>query len=137
MCHKLPTGQPALPRLRNRQRVRQVVGHSRSFSIMAMGAEAVQKGVAILADDLTGALDAAAPFALPTVPVDVFWDAGEPPPSGGFAFDSETRELPSARAEAAIGTLAPYLTRRGLALKKIDSLLRGNTIIEVAACWRT
>src|SRR5947199_4668329 len=104
---------------------------------MTIGAEAVQRGVAILADDLTGALDAAAPFALPGQPIDVIWATARPPLSGGFAFDSETRELPARRAEAAVESFLPHLASRGLSLKKIDSLLRGNTIIEVAACWKS
>lgn len=104
---------------------------------MNSGAEVVPSGVAILADDLTGALDAAAPFALPAEPVDVIWGSGKPPATGGFAFDSETRELPARRAEATVESLLPHLAARGLALKKVDSLLRGNTITEVAACWKS
>ena len=92
--------------------------------------------VAILADDLTGALDAAAPFASPGRPVAVLWGDRVPPPEGGFALDSETREIPARRAEAVVARLLPYLAGRSIALKKMDSLLRGNTVRELAACWK-
>jgi uncharacterized protein YgbK (DUF1537 family) len=92
--------------------------------------------VAILADDLTGALDAAAPFARPGHPVAVVW--GErAPPAAPFALDSESRELPPRRAETLVARLIPHLAGRPLALKKVDSLLRGNSLAEVAACWKS
>jgi len=92
--------------------------------------------VAILADDLTGALDAAAPFARETEPVAVTWGERAPPAASRFALDSETRELPPARAEAVVDRLVPYLAGKCVALKKVDSLMRGNTVGELAACWR-
>jgi uncharacterized protein YgbK (DUF1537 family) len=93
--------------------------------------------VAILADDLTGALDTAAPFARPEGPVAVVWSESASPARGSFALDSETRELPAHRAEAVVDRLLPHLASRPVALKKVDSLLRGNTLGEVAACWRS
>ena len=92
--------------------------------------------VAILADDLTGALDAAAPFASEARPVVVVWGERAPPAAAGFALDSETRELPLRRAEAIVDRLLPYLADGRIALKKVDSLLRGNTLGELAACWK-
>jgi uncharacterized protein YgbK (DUF1537 family) len=93
--------------------------------------------VAILADDLTGALDAAAPFAARRQPVAVVWGERLPPSAGAFAIDSETREVPPCRAEAVVGRMLPHLAGRTIALKKIDSLLRGNTFVEIAASWRS
>lgn len=92
--------------------------------------------VAILADDLTGALDAAAPFARESEPVAVTWGDRAPPSAPRFALDSETRELPPARAEAVVDRLVPYLAGKCVALKKVDSLMRGNTVGELVACWR-
>ena len=52
--------------------------------------------IGILADDLTGALDAAAPFASPALPVMVVWGAAEA--AGNFAIDSESRQVSPAEA---------------------------------------
>lgn len=92
--------------------------------------------VAILADDLTGALDAAAPFARAARPVAVLWGEQAPPQAGGFAIDSETREISAPRAQAVVDRLMPHLAKRPVAMKKVDSLLRGNTVSELAACWK-
>jgi D-threonate/D-erythronate kinase len=86
--------------------------------------------VRIVADDLTGALDAAAPLVGLAGPLPVLWDAAAAAQaSGSFALDSESRERP-APAE-------PWLAALGgadLAYKKIDSLLRGRTVDEITAC---
>lgn len=87
--------------------------------------------VRILADDLTGALDAAAPFAAAFGALPVLWPPAEPPAAGSFAYDSESREsgiVPEG--------LVPALTA-GLAFKKIDSLFRGATTDELVTCWRS
>ena len=85
--------------------------------------------VRIVADDLTGALDTAAPLVALAGPLPVFWDQGlSRGTAGSFALDTELREsdLPaSAWLDAFAGA--------DLAVKKIDSLLRGNTAREVAA----
>ena len=57
------------------------------------------------------------------------------------ALDSGTRELDAAEATTIVHHLAPHLAGGGIAFKKIDSLLRGPTIAELAACmggdgWR-
>lgn len=88
--------------------------------------------IGILADDLTGALDAAAPFASPALPVTVVWGAAEA--SGNFAIDSESRQLPPAEAVGRVMASLPRLAGRDIAFKKIDSLMRGNTVPEVVAC---
>ena len=86
--------------------------------------------VRIVADDLTGALDAAAPLVGVAGPLPVLWDEGAAAQaSGSLALDSESRDLevPAARWLAA-------LRGADLAYKKIDSLLRGRTVDEIAAC---
>ena len=87
--------------------------------------------VRILADDLTGALDAAAPFAAARGPLPVLWPPASAPDDGSFAYDSETRNggpLPEGVLEALPG---------GLAFKKVDSLFRGATAAELVACARS
>jgi len=88
--------------------------------------------IGILADDLTGALDAAAPFATPALPVTVVWGAAEA--AGSFAIDSESRQLPPAEAVRRVAASLPRLAGCDIAFKKIDSLMRGNTVPEVVAC---
>jgi uncharacterized protein YgbK (DUF1537 family) len=83
--------------------------------------------VRIVADDLTGALDSAAPFAAASGPFPVFWDPT--PRSGSYALDTETREGSSAARE-----WIAHLHGAALSFKKIDSLLRGRTVEEIAAC---
>jgi uncharacterized protein YgbK (DUF1537 family) len=81
----------------------------------------------IVADDLTGALDTAAPFAAASGPLPVHWD--QAPRSGSYALDTETRERP----DAGQGWVA-HLNGATVPFKKIDSLLRGRTAEEIAAC---
>lgn len=87
----------------------------------------------LLADDLTGALDSAAAFGSPTEPVAVRW-RGEAPAEGAIAMDSRSREVSATEARKAIAAIAPALWARGsgLAYKKIDSLLRGQEVAEIA-----
>ena len=88
--------------------------------------------IGILADDLTGALDAAAPFASPALPVMVVWGAAEA--AGNFAIDSESRQVSPAEAVRRVMASLPRLAGCDIAFKKIDSLMRGNTVPEVIAC---
>jgi D-threonate/D-erythronate kinase len=86
--------------------------------------------VRLVADDLTGALDSVAPLSRRDGPLPVFWErsaieAG----AGSFALDTDSRDAPRATSEW-LGALRDA----DLAYKKIDSLLRGNTAREVAAC---
>jgi D-threonate/D-erythronate kinase len=89
-------------------------------------------GVRLLADDLSGALDAGACFSRRGQGLPVVWDA--PPGSGSYSFDTESRELVPDIAERLVAGLAPALAQSGIAFKKVDSLLRGNTVGEIAAC---
>jgi D-threonate/D-erythronate kinase len=85
--------------------------------------------VRIVADDLTGALDTAAPFATASGPLPVRWDRTTQ--SGSYALDTETRE----QSTDAYGWVDNF---RGATLpfKKIDSLLRGRTAQEIVACLK-
>jgi uncharacterized protein YgbK (DUF1537 family) len=86
--------------------------------------------VRIVADDLTGALDAAAPLSRREGPLPVFWgQSAIEPGAGSFALDTDSRDAPRATS-----TWLGALHGADLAYKKIDSLLRGNTAREVAAC---
>jgi uncharacterized protein YgbK (DUF1537 family) len=89
--------------------------------------------IRILADDLTGALDAAAPFARRHGPLPVLWQL-ERGRTGSFALDTETRTRK--RADWAACWQA-CLAGADLVLKKIDSLLRDRTAEEIAACWQS
>jgi uncharacterized protein YgbK (DUF1537 family) len=94
--------------------------------------------VRLLADDLTGALDTAAEFVGITGTLPVFWHSAIPaylPPSA--AMDSGTRERSAAEAAGIVAALASLIAGADIAYKKIDSLLRGPTIAELAACMRT
>jgi D-threonate/D-erythronate kinase len=86
--------------------------------------------VRIVADDLTGALDTAAPLVPLAGPLPVFWERG---PSlltaESFALDTESRDADAPGAE-----WLDAFADTDLVSKKIDSLLRGNTAREVALC---
>jgi uncharacterized protein YgbK (DUF1537 family) len=90
----------------------------------------------VIADDLTGACDAAVPFARGGRRVRVSLDSdGEPPPADVLAISTESRD---AGAEVFSGALADLLRRLPelgprILFKKIDSTLRGNVGPEVAA----
>jgi len=93
----------------------------------------------LIADDLTGALDTAAEFSALCGPVAVTRAAMTAP--GSLAIATGTRELPRAAAIARVAEAAPCLARADIAFKKIDSLLRGHAMAELASCllggaWR-
>ena len=97
-----------------------------------------RRSVRLLADDLTGALDTAAELVGITGPLPVYWHTGIPamlPRSA--AIDSGTRERSARDASGIVTALAPLIAGADIAYKKIDSLLRGPTIAELAACLRT
>src|SRR5215213_1603788 len=91
-----------------------------------------------MADDLTGALDTAAEFVGLFGSVPVYWAGSIPPdlpPSA--ACDAGTRELGEVDAVATVRELARSLEPGSIAYKKIDSLIRGHAITELAACFRS
>ena len=94
-------------------------------------------GLRLLADDLTGALDTAAELAGLAGPVHAFWHGALPLDlPANAALDSSTRELDPARAAALVTALTPALKGAGIAFKKVDSLMRGPTLAEAAACFQ-
>jgi D-threonate/D-erythronate kinase len=91
----------------------------------------------LIADDLTGALDTAAEFVGVTGPVSTFWHGAIPSAlPANAALDSGTRERDAAAATETVAALTPVLEGAGIAFKKVDSLMRGATLAEVAACMR-
>ncbi|MBR0693350.1 Hrp-dependent type III effector protein [Bradyrhizobium lablabi] len=94
--------------------------------------------VRLLADDLTGALDTAAELAGRFGALDVVWDVDPARRiQASLAIDSGTRELVPENAATIVQALAPTLRDATVAYKKIDSLLRGPWVTELAACLRT
>ncbi len=90
----------------------------------------------LIADDLTGALDAAAEFVGLTGPVHAFWQDARPDPlPANAALDLGTREAGPVTARNATIAALPALARADIAFKKIDSLMRGQTLLELAACF--
>jgi uncharacterized protein YgbK (DUF1537 family) len=91
----------------------------------------------LLADDLTGALDSASPFSA-WGPVQVAWsEDGFSPDRCLRALDGQTRDLPAAEAREHVGRWLECSASTGIAFKKIDSLLRGNTVVELEACCQS
>jgi len=92
--------------------------------------------VAILADDLTGALDAAAPFAARGFAARAAVRPGLPAPSAEVvAVNAASRHLPPEAAAATAAREGARLAalRPKLLFKKIDSTLRGQVVAETAA----
>ncbi len=94
--------------------------------------------IRIIADDLTGALDAAAAFAQRHGAFTVRWDGVAPTDDARIAFDIGTREV--SRGEAA-RRMQPAARRwwsgfAGLAFEKVDSVWRGHPAAEIAAAVR-
>ena len=86
--------------------------------------------IAIVADDMTGALDAAAPFADPARPFTAVWRPRRP--ELPFAISTNSRDIdPDDAAQRACDGLAGL--RAHIAFKKIDSQFRGNSLVELAA----
>uniref|UniRef100_UPI0023428BEF four-carbon acid sugar kinase family protein n=1 Tax=Methylobacterium sp. B34 TaxID=95563 RepID=UPI0023428BEF len=82
----------------------------------------------LIADDLTGALDTAAQFAIATGPIPVFWRTlSHADAPTGAAIDSGTREATRDEARRRVAALAAGLPRTpgSLHYAKLDSLLRG------------
>jgi D-threonate/D-erythronate kinase len=94
--------------------------------------------IAILADDLTGACDAAAPFAARGAPTVVYFEppAALPDDASVVAVDLDSRRY--GRRTAATRHLKAARALRGSgaerAYKKVDSTLRGHPWTEIVAC---
>jgi D-threonate/D-erythronate kinase len=97
--------------------------------------------IVIVADDLTGALDAAAPFAdaglRASVVLDAASAAGRPGADAVLSIDTDTREAqPEAAALVVERAFASVTLAGALPFKKLDSTLRGNVGAELAAAMR-
>ena len=89
--------------------------------------------VRILADDLTGALDAAGCFASLGSALPVVFDAAHLPETESFAVSTGSRDITESEvAERMERFLSVFDTQDGIAFKKIDSLLRGHVAAEIA-----
>jgi len=94
--------------------------------------------VAIIADDLTGALDAAAPFAMRGIPTAaVLGPDGldEALASGArvISISTDSREIEPEEAKARVAAAFTALPQCVRLFKKIDSRLKGNIAAELAA----
>ncbi len=96
----------------------------------------VRPPLVILADDLTGACDAAVAFTSVCAPVRVHINGGPSEAACVQATTTESRDLPVADADARIRSIAERLPANIELFKKIDSVFRGNTIAEIAATLR-
>ena len=88
---------------------------------------------ALIADDLTGACDAAIQFKMRGVRSVVHFDPDAAGDAGVQAFTTETRDLDASEIESKIRELAARVSgaEPRLIFKKIDSLLRGNGGLEI------
>ena len=95
-------------------------------------------GVAVVADDLSGAVESAATFLLRTSRIFVALDAqsAAPPGTAVHVLDTDTRSLPGAEAARRVELATRALAAVPLVVKKVDSLLRGNLAAELAAVRR-
>ncbi|WP_334173940.1 four-carbon acid sugar kinase family protein [Pseudoxanthobacter sp.] len=96
------------------------------------------RALCIVADDLTGALDAAAPFAGPQRPVLIPLRPQNLPPAAAVSLTTESRDCDAATAVCRVQATLSALGRQPARLwfKKIDSLLRGHPFAETAAMMR-
>ena len=97
--------------------------------------------VRIVADDLTGALDAAAPFARPGQPVGLVLHATHIPDRRVLSISSESRDSSEAEALAATTRACdvmgmPDADPQTLWFNKVDSVLRGHPFAATAAMMR-
>lgn len=91
----------------------------------------------LIADDLSGAIDSAAPFAAVRGALPVVWqEAARRCSDRDLAIDSETRDDDARQAMERVRELSPLLEHAAIAFKKIDSCLRGQPAAEIAAATR-
>ncbi|MCP5151899.1 MAG: four-carbon acid sugar kinase family protein [Chromatiales bacterium] len=99
--------------------------------------------VVVVADDLTGAHDAAAPFSMRGLDtrvarrIEAIEATLQEPGCAVLSVNTTSRHLPSAEAAARVRAVRDRLTALGVVpdvvYKKVDSTLRGNVAAEVAA----
>jgi uncharacterized protein YgbK (DUF1537 family) len=89
--------------------------------------KSISHDILIVADDLTGACDAAVPFA----------SVGSAVAARVYACSTESRDLDEAAMIASMERIARAAPRARLIFKKIDSVLRGNVQAEIDAASKT
>lgn len=89
--------------------------------------------VRIWADDLTGALDTAAQFTGLLGPLPVLLSPASCP--GSAAWDNASRDEPWEVARAGIADIVAFLDHADLPYLKVDSLLRGHSLRDLAATF--
>ena len=101
---------------------------------------AAQPRVLIVADDLTGAMDSAGPFAALgvetwVVAMPMRCDPASLKSARVISVNTETRHLPATQAAARVREIVRHLDCAGydVVVKKIDSTLRGNVVAETLA----
>lgn len=90
-------------------------------------------GLAIVADDLTGACDAAVAFAGRDTTVRVCLDGLPAETNDAYAVTTESRDVAPDEAIAKLARLAELIPQGAEIFKKVDSMFRGNTFAEIAA----
>ncbi len=85
----------------------------------------------ILADDLTGAADAAVAFTRICSDVTVDMSTPAPRPGAVVAWSSDTRDTEPAQLKERIQAVLRNLPASTILFKKIDSVFRGNTFAEI------
>ena len=90
----------------------------------------------ILADDLTGACDAAVAFTTACDPVRVYINCEPSEPNCVEATTTESRDLAVAQSQTRIRNIVERLPSHVELFKKVDSIFRGNTVAEIAATLR-
>jgi len=91
--------------------------------------------VAVVADDLSGAVEAAASFLLHTsrVVVTLSAQATAPARTEVYVVDTDSRSAPASEAAGRVDAVVRALGCVPLVVKKVDSLLRGNLAAELGA----
>jgi uncharacterized protein YgbK (DUF1537 family) len=97
--------------------------------------EVVRRGFAIVADDLTGACDSAVAFTQRGKTVEVLLEEGAEPSFDEvvWAISTESRDLPAEVAAKRVEVALSRASRTGEVFKKVDSVFRGNTFVEIRA----
>ena len=87
----------------------------------------------LVADDLTGACDATVAFAECGLATEVMITGSSMQMRDVQALSTESRDVPTAEAVEWIAQLAGSVLKDSLFFKKIDSVFRGNTFVELVA----
>ncbi len=112
--------------------------HSSDYSIAGQASQGVARNahvaarVALIADDLTGAMDSGLQFAQCGLDTVVMMTPDAAVSAHTLVFTTESRELPPSQAVRRLQEILPLVGERRI-YKKIDSTLRGNVGYELRA----